>query len=157
MNIQAKWKIKDKKILNYGVVWLKSLYVCIDKMINLVIEMRHKHLLMAGLALVFTAVALRLFSVEFYAFVLIPGIALKVIYLILGLLNGRLAGGLYLGMLFAGIAMVGGGSWMKSVAPNPDVGFWIMMVGFLLKAVSIVFMVVVGRKRRLAYSPQKSQ
>ena len=111
--------------------------------------MRHKFFLVAGLALVFVAVMMRLLSIDSYVFLLIPGVLFKIVYLIMGLLSGKLAGGIYLGALFTGIAMVGGGSWLKSVLSNPDVGFWIMMSGFLLKAVSIVLMIVVGRKRRV--------
>lgn len=119
--------------------------------------MKHYHFLIAGLTLVFLAIAMRLLSIEQYVFVLVPGIALKVIYLGLGIFHGRLAGGKYLGMLLAGIAMVGGGSWLKGAAPDPAFGYWIMMTGFLLKSVSIVFMVVVGRKHRINVETRKTR
>lgn len=111
--------------------------------------MKSKKILFAGLALVFISLGLKMFQMEWYFFVLITGIVLKVTYLVLGLLSGRLAGGRYLAMLFAGIAMVGAGGFLKNTLPSPVPGAWIMGAGFLLKAVSIVFMVVVGRKRRL--------
>jgi len=118
--------------------------------------MKHHYFLIAGLALVFIAIAMRLFSFEHYAYALVPGIALKVVYLGLGIFYGRLAGGIYLGMLLTGIAMVGGGSWLKAVAQDPAFGFWIMMTGFLLKSVSIVFIVVVGRKQRMNVETRKN-
>lgn len=111
--------------------------------------MKIKYLIFSGLALVFTAVVMRLSGVDFYFLFLIGGISLKVTYLIIGLLNGSLAAGRYLWMLFFGIAMVGGGSYLKNVFPEQLFGYWILWTGFLLKVVSIVFMVVVGRKRRL--------
>jgi hypothetical protein len=110
--------------------------------------MNNKLFLFTGLFLVFFAIGLRIFGVEWYSFVLIAGISLKVIYLTLGLLNGTLAGGRYLVMLFTGIAFVGAGGYLKSSLPTPLVGSLLMYTGFLLKAVSIVFMVVVGRRRR---------
>ncbi len=112
--------------------------------------MRYKYFLFAGLAFVFFALGLRLFGVEHYSWFLIAGIILKVIYLIIGLLNGTLAAGRYLVMLLIGIAMVGTGSYLKGFMPDPVVGLVIMGAGFLLKAISIVFMVLVGRKRRMA-------
>jgi hypothetical protein len=111
--------------------------------------MKSKSLLFVGLALVFISIGLKLSEVDWYYLVLIAGIALKVTYLVTGLLSGRLAGGRYLAMLFAGIALVGAGGFLKSNLASPVPGAWIMGAGFLLKAVSIVFMVVVGRRRRL--------
>lgn|GEM_PF-2173184 len=109
--------------------------------------LNYKYLLFTGLALVFLGIGLRLTGFEWYHYILIPGIGLKIAYLVIGLLNGTLAAGRYLVMLFVGIAMVGGGGYLKSAIPGTDLGHWIMMSGFLLKAVSIVFMVVVGRRR----------
>jgi len=105
--------------------------------------------LFTGLGLVLCSLGLKLLGVEWYYFVLITGITLKVIYLVIGLLNGTLAAGRYLAMLFVGIAMVGAGGYLKGVLSDSTPGFWIMMAGFGLKAVSIVFMVVVGRRRRM--------
>ena len=62
--------------------------------------MNNKIFLFTGLFLVFVAVGLRIFGVDWYSYVLIAGISLKVLYLTLGLLNGSLAGGPYLVMLF---------------------------------------------------------
>lgn len=107
-----------------------------------------KNLLFLGLGLVFLAVGMRLFGLDYYFFFLIAGILLKVIYLVVGLLNGTLAGGRYLAMLFAGIALVGTGGFLKGSLPTPLLGSSLMYTGFLFKAVSIVFMVVVGRRRR---------
>lgn len=73
--------------------------------------MNNKIFLFTGLFLVFVAVGLRIFGVDWYSYVLIAGISLKVLYLTLGLLNGSLAGGRYLVMLFAGVAMVGAGGF----------------------------------------------
>lgn len=112
--------------------------------------MRYKFFLFVGLVFVFFALGLRLFGVEYYYYFLIVGISLKVIYLIIGLVNGTLAAGRYLVMLLIGIALVGTGSYLKGSMPDPVVGSILMGVGFLLKAISIVFMVVVGRKRRMA-------
>jgi hypothetical protein len=109
--------------------------------------MNNKIFLFTGLFLVFVAVGLRIFGVDWYSYVLIAGISLKVLYLTLGLLNGSLAGGRYLVMLFAGIAMVGAGGFMKGEPSTALIGSLLMYAGFLLKAVSIVFMVVVGRRR----------
>lgn len=111
--------------------------------------MKLKNLLFTGLGLVFFSLVLKLLGFEWYYFVLITGITLKVIYLVIGLLNGTLAAGRYLAMLFVGIAMVGAGGYLKSVLPHGAPGFWLMMAGFLVKAVSIVLMVVVGRRRRM--------
>ncbi|PWD98985.1 hypothetical protein [Marinilabilia rubra] len=119
--------------------------------------MKSKSLLFTGLALVFLSLGLKLFEIEWYSVVLIAGIVLKVTYLITGLLSGRLAGGRYLAMLFAGIAMVGAGGFLKSSLASPVPGAWIMGGGFLLKAVSIVLMVVVGRKRRMQAEKLMSQ
>jgi hypothetical protein len=110
--------------------------------------MNNKLFLFTGLFLVFFAIGLRVFGVEWYSYVLIAGISVKVLYLTLGLLNGTLAGGRYLAMLFVGIAMVGTGGFLKGSLPTPLLGSLLMYAGFLLKAVSIVFMVVVGRRRR---------
>ena len=111
--------------------------------------MRVKYLLFSGLVLVFIAVVMRLFGVCFYYLFLIGGIVMKVAYLITGLLNGTLAGGRYLWMLFIGIALAGGGSYFKNAFPEQMFGYWILYAGFQLKVISIVFMVVVGRRRRL--------
>ncbi|MGQ1891463.1 hypothetical protein ACT29H_13565 [Thermophagus sp. OGC60D27] len=111
--------------------------------------MRIKYLLFIGLGLVLFSLGLRVFGVEWYYFILIPGITLKVIYLVIGLLNGTLAAGRYLALLFVGIGMVGAGGYLKNVLPDEGPGFWMMMTGFLLKGISIVLMVVVGRRRRL--------
>lgn len=111
--------------------------------------MNIKFFLFFGLFLVFFAIGLRLWGVDWSNYILIAGISLKVIYLTLGLLNGTLAGGRYLVMLLTGIAMVGIGGFLKNSLPTPLVGSLIMYTGFLLKAVSIVFMVVVGRRRRM--------
>lgn len=109
--------------------------------------MNYKYLLFTGLALVLLGIGLLLSDVEWYHYILIPGIGFKVAYLVIGLLNGTLAAGRYLAMLFVGIAMVGAGGYLKSALPETELGHWLMMSGFLLKAVSIVFMVVVGRRR----------
>jgi hypothetical protein len=111
--------------------------------------MNKNNFLFVGLFLVFLSVGLWIFGVEKYNYVLIAGISLKVIYLVVGLLNGTLAAGRYLAMLLTGIAMVGAGGYLKNTLPMPVVGSMLMYTGFLLKAVSIVFMVVVGRKRRM--------
>jgi hypothetical protein len=111
--------------------------------------MNNKLFLFTGLFLVLLAIGLRIFGVEWYHYVLIAGISLKVLYLTLGLLNGSLAGGRYLAMLFVGIAMVGTGGFLKGAPSTALPGSLLMYAGFLLKAVSIVFMVVVGRRRRM--------
>ncbi|WP_291861278.1 hypothetical protein [Marinilabilia sp.] len=111
--------------------------------------MNNKLFLFIGLFLVFLAIGLRIFGVDWYSYVLIAGISLKVLYLTLGLINGSLAGGRYLVMLFAGIAMVGTGGFLKGEPSTALTGSLLMYAGFLLKAVSIVFMVVVGRRRRM--------
>ncbi|MDK2841321.1 MAG: hypothetical protein PWQ17_826 [Anaerophaga sp.] len=112
--------------------------------------LNYKYLLFTGLALVLLGIGLLLTGFEWYHYILIPGIGLKVAYLVIGLLNGTLAAGRYLAMLFGGIAMVGGGGYLKRAMPGIDLGHWLIMSGFLLKAVSIVFMVVVGRRRMRA-------
>jgi hypothetical protein len=119
--------------------------------------MNNKNFLFSGLVLVFAALGLKLFNVEWYYYVLIGGILLKVIYLILGLLDGTLAGGRYLGMLFMGILVVGAGSYLKNVMATPVIGGWIMVAGFMFKAIAIVLMVLVGRRRRLAAEKVMSQ
>jgi hypothetical protein len=112
--------------------------------------MSNRNFLFAGLVLVFAALVLKLFNVGWYYYGLIAGILLKVVYLISGLLDGTLAGGRYLAMLLMGIAVVGIGGYLKSATATPIIGSWIMGAGFALKAISIVLMVVVGRKRRLS-------
>ncbi len=112
--------------------------------------MNDKYFLFAGLFLVLIGVGLRIVESPAYLFFLIPGIGLKVVFLVSGILDGRLAGGRYLALLFAGVVLVGCGSYMKSTLMVPLLGQWFVWTGFLFKAVSIVFMVVVGRRRNMA-------
>ena len=109
--------------------------------------MNKKYFLFSGLFLVLVSLLLKGLSIEQFYYLLIAGIGLKVFYLIMGLLDQTLAGGRFLILLIADVILVVTAFFMKQSLLLPEVVYWIMGVGFSLKAYSIVMMVVVGRKR----------
>ncbi len=120
--------------------------------------MNKKYFLFVGLMLVLVSLLLKGIRVEQFYYLLMAGIGLKVFYLILGLLDQTLAGGRFLVLFITGVVLVVAAFFLKQSLLLPELVFWIMGVGFALKACSIVMMVVVGRKRArvLSVSPPSS-
>ncbi len=107
--------------------------------------MDKKYFLFVGLFLVLLSLFLNVTGVDRFYYFLVAGILLKVVYLIMGLHDRTLAGGRYLLLLLIGVTMVVSGWILKKFNLFPPYVYWIMGVGFALKAYSIVMMAVAGK------------